>query len=81
MRELKFEPTEQTILQAWRQVKHDFFDHLQDNMIFILKRLFEARSTLNSKVEVTGMEINWSNLPRLSIRKLAEETCCNGTTP
>jgi len=42
MNQLKFGPTEQTILQAWKEVKHDFFDHLQDSTLFILKRLFEV---------------------------------------
>jgi putative transposase len=42
MNQLKFGPMEQTIAKAWNEVKRDFFDDLQTNTLFILKKLMEA---------------------------------------
>lgn len=42
MHQLKFGLAEQKISKVWKTVKNDFFDSIQDNMLFVLKQLMEA---------------------------------------
>ena len=42
MKQLKFGLSKQNISKCWKEVKCDFFDSIQDNMLNILKELMEA---------------------------------------
>lgn len=42
MNQLKFGLAEQNISKVWKEIKCDFFDSIQDNMLLILKNLMEA---------------------------------------